>query len=108
MTSFEKAISQLHDLRRRFEGLLDAARQKVSPEKDTSAQSRRELQELTEFGQNPGNLRMFAHVPKSLPSGAPLVVALHGCSQTAAEYDCGSGWSALADRPRGRLSAQLP
>jgi poly(hydroxyalkanoate) depolymerase family esterase len=98
MTSFEKAISHLHDLRRRFEGLLDAARQKVSPEEAAPAPSRTELPELTDFGRNPGNLRMFAHVPEDLSSGAPLVIALHGCSQTAAEYDRGSGWSALADR----------
>jgi poly(hydroxyalkanoate) depolymerase family esterase len=31
-------------------------------------------------------------------SGAPLVVVLHGCTQDAAVYDHGSGWSALADR----------
>ena len=30
--------------------------------------------------------------------GAPLVVILHGCTQNAAVYDRGSGWSALADR----------
>ena len=29
---------------------------------------------------------------------APLVVALHGCSQSAEDYDRGAGWSALADR----------
>lgn len=29
---------------------------------------------------------------------APLVVALHGCTQTAGDYDNGSGWSKLADR----------
>jgi poly(hydroxyalkanoate) depolymerase family esterase len=98
MTSFEKAISHLHDLRRRFEGLLDAAREKVSTEESASAQGRAELKELTDFGRNPGNLRMFAYVPEGLSSGAPLVVALHGCSQTAAEYDRGSGWSVLADR----------
>jgi poly(hydroxyalkanoate) depolymerase family esterase len=27
-----------------------------------------------------------------------LVVALHGCTQTAADYDHGSGWTRLADR----------
>jgi poly(hydroxyalkanoate) depolymerase family esterase len=41
---------------------------------------------------------MFAYVPEGLPNGAPLVVALHGCDQNAAEYDRGSGWSVLADR----------
>ena len=98
MRSFEKAMDHLHDLRRRFEGLLDAARQKASPKQQVPAQRPTGLRELTEFGRNPGNLRMFAHVPEGLPSGAPLVVALHGCSQTAAEYDRGSGWSVLADR----------
>lgn len=56
------------------------------------------LVEVTGFGSNPGNLRMLAYVPADLPPGAPLVVALHGCTQSAAAYDHGTGWSALADR----------
>ncbi|WQO27958.1 PHB depolymerase family esterase [Microvirga lotononidis] len=56
------------------------------------------LNEVTEFGSNPGNLRMLAYVPESLPPSPALVVVLHGCTQTAAGYDHGSGWSALADR----------
>lgn len=53
---------------------------------------------LTEaaFAPNPGNLRMFSYVPSSLGVGAPLVVLLHGCGQTAAGYDAGTGWSQLA------------
>jgi feruloyl esterase len=35
---------------------------------------------------------------KGLPPGAPLVVVLHGCTQTAQGYDDGAGWSTLADR----------
>lgn len=57
-----------------------------------------ELSELTSFGDNPGALRMWAHVPDQLPADAPLVVVLHGCTQAAAAYDAGAGWSALADR----------
>ncbi len=98
MSSFEKAMAHLRDLRSRFEGLLEAARLKTSPEPETADQAPAELRELSDFGPNPGNLRMFVHVPERLPPGAPLVVALHGCSQTAAEYDRGSGWSALAGR----------
>ena len=49
-------------------------------------------------GSNPGELRMLTYVPPGLPEGAPLVVALHGCSQSAAAYDQGSGWSTLAER----------
>jgi poly(hydroxyalkanoate) depolymerase family esterase len=46
---------------------------------------------------NPGNLRQFYYLPVRLEAGAPLVVALHGCGQTAAGYDAGTGWHALAD-----------
>ena len=49
-------------------------------------------------GPNPGALRMLAYVPPGLPAGAPLVVVLHGCTQNAASYDHGSGWSTLAER----------
>jgi feruloyl esterase len=41
---------------------------------------------------------MFSHVPAGLPAKAPLLVVLHGCTQTAASFDSGSGWSTLADR----------
>jgi poly(hydroxyalkanoate) depolymerase family esterase len=50
------------------------------------------------FGPNPGALRMFLYVPPGLPKNAPLVVILHGCTQNAALYDDGAGWSALAAR----------
>jgi len=59
--------------------------------------------EVTGFGSNPGNLRMFKHVPSGLPSGAPLVVALHGCAQSASSYDNESGWQLFADRFRFAL-----
>jgi len=54
--------------------------------------------EVTGFGSNPGNLRMFKHVPAGLPANAPLVVALHGCAQSAASYDAETGWQMLANR----------
>jgi poly(hydroxyalkanoate) depolymerase family esterase len=56
------------------------------------------LFEVTSFGSNPGELRMFTYVPNNLPDSAPLVVLLHGGTQSAASYDQGSGWSRLADR----------
>ncbi len=56
------------------------------------------LTEIVGFGSNPGNLRMLTHVPESVSPSPALVVVLHGCTQTAAGYDHGSGWSALADR----------
>ena len=54
--------------------------------------------EVTSFGSNPGNLRMFKYVPPGLPANAPLVVAMHGCSQSAASYDAETGWQMLAQR----------
>jgi poly(hydroxyalkanoate) depolymerase family esterase len=56
------------------------------------------LSPLAKFGTNPGRLRAFSYVPEGLPEQAPLVVVLHGCTQTAAGYDRGAGWSQLADR----------
>ncbi|HEX3984570.1 MAG TPA: PHB depolymerase family esterase [Acidisoma sp.] len=51
-----------------------------------------------DFGPNPGNLRMLSYVPEGIGRGAPLVVVLHGCRQTAGAYDRGTGWSQLANR----------
>jgi poly(hydroxyalkanoate) depolymerase family esterase len=56
------------------------------------------LVEISEFGTNPGALRMFAFVPEHLQRAPALVVVLHGCGQTAAGYDLGAGWSTLAKR----------
>ena len=57
------------------------------------------IDRLTDFqiDDNPGALRARCYVPATLPPGAPLVVALHGCTQTASGYDHGTGWSHLAD-----------
>lgn len=56
------------------------------------------LIETPAFGSNPGALRMFTHIPQPRPDNCALVVVLHGCTQSAASYDLGAGWSTLADR----------
>ncbi|MFC0240209.1 extracellular catalytic domain type 1 short-chain-length polyhydroxyalkanoate depolymerase [Rhodopseudomonas telluris] len=56
------------------------------------------LTETSDFGTNPGNLRMLSFVPEGASERIPLVVVLHGCTQTAAGYEVGTGWSALAER----------
>jgi poly(hydroxyalkanoate) depolymerase family esterase len=66
------------------------------PDFGRSADISSPLQEVTGFGDNPGNLRMFAFVPAQLQKPRALVVVLHGCGQTAASYDFGAGWSTLA------------
>ncbi|MDP3670382.1 MAG: PHB depolymerase family esterase [Telluria sp.] len=58
---------------------------------------------ITGFGSNPGNLRMFKYVPKDLAPSRPLVVALHGCLQDAADYDDEPGWIQFADKHRFAL-----
>ncbi|MCA1665487.1 MAG: hypothetical protein LC659_14680 [Myxococcales bacterium] len=55
------------------------------------------LVQVTDFGSNPGGLRMWKYVPSGMPQNAPLVLALHACSQQAADY-VKAGWNALADR----------
>ncbi len=86
MTGLAATLSHLAQLRRQYTfGALDGSE---TPD----------LVEVAGFGSNPGALRMLTHVPAALPTGAALVVVLHGCSQTAAAYDHGAGWSQLADR----------
>jgi poly(hydroxyalkanoate) depolymerase family esterase len=55
------------------------------------------LTQVTGFGSNPGNLAMYTYAPASLPTDAPLVVALHGCGQSATDYYNNSGWTKYAD-----------
>jgi poly(hydroxyalkanoate) depolymerase family esterase len=58
------------------------------------------LTETSGFGSNPGDLRMFSYLPgdQRARQRLPLVVVLHGCTQNAAGYDVGAGWSTLAER----------
>ncbi|MDE2331144.1 MAG: PHB depolymerase family esterase [Bradyrhizobium sp.] len=83
---FLRRWSRLHQ----FNG-LDIAR-------DLALGTRSPLAEVKGFGANPGHLGMWSFVPAGLGQGAPLVVVLHGCGQTAAGYDQGAGWSTLAER----------
>jgi poly(3-hydroxybutyrate) depolymerase len=53
---------------------------------------------VSSFGNNPGALAMYSYTPANLPANAPLVVALHGCTQTANDYFSHSGWPELADQ----------
>ncbi len=56
------------------------------------------LERTEAFGSNPGQLAMLSYRPEGLASGAPLVVVLHGCTQTAEAYAVNAGWLTLADR----------
>jgi poly(hydroxyalkanoate) depolymerase family esterase len=74
-----------------------AARKPVGTTSASAAASSR-LRDVAVSGRNPGALTGRCFVPAGLKAGAPLVVALHGCTQTAAGYDGGTGWSVLAER----------
>jgi poly(hydroxyalkanoate) depolymerase family esterase len=73
---------------------LTALRNRPRPTRAPAAAT--SLKRLDGFGSNPGSLDAWCFVPDGLAPGAPLVVVLHGCTQDAAGYDHGSGWSQLA------------
>ncbi|MGR9295295.1 extracellular catalytic domain type 1 short-chain-length polyhydroxyalkanoate depolymerase [Rhizobium leguminosarum] len=56
-----------------------------------------DLVALDAFGSNPGALGGYTYLPSKRGKDMALVVVLHGCTQTAAGYDIGSGWSGLAE-----------
>ena len=63
-----------------------------------SAHAEVPLERVDDFGSNPGGLNMYVYEPEGLPERAPLVVALHGCTQDAQLYADNSGLTELADR----------
>ncbi|MFD8657381.1 alpha/beta hydrolase family esterase [Streptomyces globisporus] len=56
------------------------------------------LERVTSFGANPGGLNMYVYRPATLPANAPVVVALHGCTQSAQVYSDNAGLNTFADR----------
>ena len=57
------------------------------------------LKKVKKFGKNPGGLKMYIHTPKinSFIKKKPLVIVLHGCTQTANGIAAATGWNTLAD-----------
>jgi feruloyl esterase len=82
--------------RHQWEKRLALARHAMSTRGHRPDPGQSRLTEVHGFGSNPGRLRMFKYVPAE--PERTLVVVLHGCTQTAAVYDFGAGWSTLADR----------
>lgn len=54
------------------------------------------LEEVSTFGDNPANLKMYVHA-KAGKKPSAIVLALHGCGQTATDY-VNAGWNDVADR----------
>jgi poly(hydroxyalkanoate) depolymerase family esterase len=63
------------------------------------------VKEVSYFGSNPGNLSMYIYTPESISANEklPLVVVLHGCSQSAQLVSEQTGWNKLADTYRFRV-----
>jgi poly(hydroxyalkanoate) depolymerase family esterase len=94
MPSLPRTLRQLESYRKRWAGLQQPARRQSSGAKHDGS---RWLVETSEFGPNPGQLKMLSYVPANASAKAALLVVLHGCTQTAAAYAAQAGWRQLAD-----------
>lgn len=56
------------------------------------------LVEVTNFGSNPGGMRMHIYVPTARPANPGIVVAMHGCGGSGPGFYSGSEFAAQADR----------
>lgn len=53
--------------------------------------------QVTNFGSNPTNTRMYLYVPRNLASNPAIVVGLHWCTGSAQAYYQGSNWARLSE-----------
>ena len=63
---------------------------------------REQIREIKDFGHNPGNLKLYHYSPSS-EKNLPMVVLLHGCTQSAEQFAYGSGWLQLAKKHQFQL-----
>jgi acetylxylan esterase len=56
------------------------------------------LQQVTSFGNNPTNAKMYLYVPDRVASSPAILVAVHYCTGTANAYFTGTGYRGLADQ----------
>jgi acetylxylan esterase len=64
----------------------------------TSASAAATLQEVTGFGANPTNLRMYTYVPTTVPANPAVLVAVHYCTGSGPAFYSGTEFASLADR----------
>lgn len=83
-------------LQRRLEKALPKMRLPDPPKAAKPRNPRSGLVQVHAFGSNPGRLRMMEYAPPTRREPQTLVVVLHGCLQTAVQFDRGSGWSRMA------------
>ncbi|PZH08784.1 esterase, partial [Streptomyces sp. NTH33] len=56
------------------------------------------LTEVTGFGANPSNLRMYVYRPDSAPARPAVLVAVHYCTGSGPAFHSGTEFASLADR----------
>ncbi|MEU0882738.1 PHB depolymerase family esterase [Lentzea sp. NPDC005914] len=56
------------------------------------------LVEVTNFGTNPGGMRMHVYVPDVRPAHPAIVVAMHGCGGSGPGFYAGSEFASLANK----------
>ncbi len=56
------------------------------------------LVEVTGFGTNPTNLRMFVYIPTTVKPNPPILVVMHWCGGSADAIYAGTQYAALADQ----------
>ncbi|MBB3062495.1 alpha/beta hydrolase family esterase [Microbulbifer rhizosphaerae] len=56
------------------------------------------LTQVSNFGNNPGNLEMYLYVPDNLTGPAPVLVALHYCTDTEPVLFSNTQFASLADQ----------
>ena len=61
-------------------------------------EKRAALTQVTNFGSNPSNTKMYIYVPAKLAAKPPVIVALHFCTGTAQAYYTGSPYAKQADQ----------
>ena len=64
----------------------------------TSPASAASLTQVTNFGNNPGNMQMHVYVPDSRPAKPAIVLAMHGCGGSGPGFYSGSEFASLANR----------
>lgn len=56
------------------------------------------LREVTNFGNNPGNLRMYEYVPDTVRPNPAVLVAIHYCTGTGPGFFAGTEFASLANQ----------
>jgi poly(hydroxyalkanoate) depolymerase family esterase len=66
---------------------------------NAQSQQNSSLTQIENFGDNPGNLKMFVHEndAQKITDPKPLVIVLHGCGQNAQDVATLTGWNKLSD-----------